>query len=230
MPKIFIDAGHGGKDTGANNNNLHEKDIALKLALKLNDLLKKSGLQTALSRSTDVFVPLIERAKKANEFNADIFVSIHLNAAVDKAASGIETLVYQNKGINNQLTTNIQDELINATCAKNRGIKERPDLVVLNSTKMPAVLVETGFISNDKEKNLLSMDVYQNKIAQAIANGIFKYLGWAVKDMDEIKDIDAALKVLQSKGIINSPEYWHNAAIIVKYLDSLLINMANKLS
>lgn len=229
MPKIFIDAGHGGADSGASSKTIQEKNIALQIALKLNDLLKKNNLQTELSRSTDVFITPFERAKKANNSKADIFISVHLNAAVNITSSGIETLVYQNKGINNRLATNIQNELINATCAKNRGIKERPDLAVLNSTKMPAVLVEVGFISNDKEKNLLSMDVYQNKIAQAIANGIFKHFGWAVKDMDEIKDIDAALKVLQSKGIINSPEYWLKAVDVVKYLDILIINMAKKL-
>ena len=78
MPKIFIDAGHGGKDPGAVNGDIYEKDIALQIALKLNTALKNNGFETAMSRSTDVFIPLTERAQKANNFNADIFISLHL--------------------------------------------------------------------------------------------------------------------------------------------------------
>lgn len=100
MPKIFIDAGHGGKDSGATNGNYFEKDIALKIALKLNEMLELKGFKTQLSRTTDVFVELNERAKKANQFNADIFVSIHLNSATNSSANGIETLVYKNQGKN----------------------------------------------------------------------------------------------------------------------------------
>lgn len=230
MRKIFLDAGHGGSDPGASNNTIHEKDIALKITLKLNDILKKGGFQTELSRTTDVFIALSERAKKANNFGSDVFVSIHLNSAANKTANGIETLVYENKGTNNKLASSIQNELITATNATNRGIKERCDLVVLNSTKMPAVLIETGFLSNKTEKNLLVTETYQNKIAQAIANGILQYLGKAVESVSEIKNVDEALKILQDKGIVNSPEYWLKAVDTVKYLDSLILNMANKLN
>ena len=103
MPKIFIDAGHGGKDPGTTNSNVFEKDIALKIALKLNEILKSRGFQTQLSRTTDVFVELKERAQKANQFNADIFISVHLNSAANVQASGIETLVYSYDNQNKML-------------------------------------------------------------------------------------------------------------------------------
>ena len=112
MPKIFIDAGHGGKDPGAVNGDIYEKDIALQIALKLNTALKNNGFETAMSRSTDVFIPLTERAQKANNFNADIFISLHLNSSTNSNAEGIEFLVYENKGVNNKLASNIQNELI----------------------------------------------------------------------------------------------------------------------
>ena len=142
MPKIFIDAGHGGKDPGAVNGNVFEKDIALKISLKLNEILKSRGFQTQLSRTSDVFIELNERARKANNFGSDIFVSVHLNSAANTQANGIENLVYSYNGQNKKLGDDIQNALIMAINAKNQGVKERPELAVLNSTKIPAVLIE----------------------------------------------------------------------------------------
>ena len=229
MPKIFIDAGHGGRDPGAVNGDIYEKDIALQIALKLNTALKNNGFETAMSRTTDVFIPLTERAKKANQFGADFFVSIHLNSAGNSSANGIETLVYENKGVNNQLATNIQNELIKITGSTNRGIKEQKKLVVLNSTKMPAVLIEVGFISNFSERTLLLFNSCQKGIAQAITNGICKYFKKEVKGMAKVENVQDALKILHEKGVINSVDYWVKAADIVKYLDTLIINMANRI-
>ena len=229
MPKIFIDAGHGGKDPGAVNGDIYEKDIALQIALKLNTALKNNGFETAMSRSTDVFIPLTERAQKANNFNADIFISLHLNSSTNSNAEGIEFLVYENKGVNNKLASNIQNELIKIKGIVNRGIKERKDLAVLNSTRMPAILIEVGFISNNRELTLLRNDIYQNQIVQAINNGICNFFGAVVKSMVKVQNVQDALKILHEKGVINSIDYWVKAADIVKYLDTLIINMANKL-
>lgn len=229
MPKIFIDAGHGGKDPGAVNGDIYEKDIALQIALKLNTALKNNGFETAMSRATDVFIPLSERAKKANNFNADIFISLHLNSSTNSNAEGIEFLVYENKGVNNKLASNIQNELIKIKGIVNRGIKERKDLAVLNSTRMPAILIEVGFISNNRELTLLRNDIYQNQIVQAINNGICNFFGAGVKSMVKVQNVQDALKILHEKGVINSIDYWVKAADIVKYLDTLIINMANKL-
>ena len=80
MAKIFIDAGHGGKDSGAVNGKIFEKDIALNIALKVEKMLKACGIETVMSRITDIFVTLQDRAKLANNSNADLFVSIHVNS------------------------------------------------------------------------------------------------------------------------------------------------------
>lgn len=225
--KLFIDAGHGGNDPGATNLNTFEKNIALQIALKLNKALQARGFQTQLSRTTDVFVELNERARKANTFNADVFISIHLNSASNAQATGIETLVYSYDGQNKKLADDIQSALIKATGANNRGVKERPELVVLNSTKMPAVLIECGFLSNGKDKSLLITDAYQNKIADAIANGISKYYGMEVSNV--VNSLEDALKVLEDKGIINSPDYWLKAVDVVKYLEEFIINVAKNI-
>ena len=226
--KICIDAGHGGHDPGATNGNNKEKDLALEIALDLNKTLKAfiPDIETVLTRATDKFVLLSERCKIANENNCDIFISIHLNSAIDKQANGIETLIYKNTGEAGKLAELVQRNLCSSLQAKNRGIKERSDLAVLNGTKMPALLIEVGFISNADELNKLITETYRHKISLEITEAIKKYLG-VEDEMEEIKNAQDAIKVLSDKGIINSPDYWLKAIDIVKYLDSLIINFAN---
>lgn len=226
MAKIFIDAGHGGKDSGAVNGNIYEKDIALSIALKLEKMLKTCGIETVMSRTTDVFVTLQDRAKLANNSNVDLFISIHVNSSTN-LAKGIETLVYSYRGKNKDIAQNVQDNLIATTETLDRGVKERPDLYVLSATKMTAILIETGFIKTEYQ-NLLSDD-YQNKIASAITNAICKSFNLEVKNMDKIENVEQALTVLVNAKIINSPDYWLKACDVVKYLPDLLINFANKI-
>lgn len=226
MAKIFIDVGHGGKDSGAVNGKIFEKDIALSIALKLEKMLKTCGIETVMSRSTDVFVTLQDRAKLANNSNADLFVSIHVNSSINPA-KGIETLVYSYRGSNKDVAQNVQDSLISATGTLDRGVKERPDLYVLSQTKMTAILIETGFIQTEYEK-LLS-DKYQDKIASAITKAICKSFNLEVKNMEKIENVEQALTVLVNAKVINSPDYWLKACEIVKYLPDLLINFANKI-
>ncbi len=226
MAKIFIDAGHGGKDSGAVNGNIYEKDIALSIALKLEKMLKTCGIETVMSRTTDVFVTLQDRAKLANNSNVDLFISIHVNSSTN-LAKGIETLVYSYRGKNKDIAQNVQDNLIATTGTLDRGIKERPDLYVLSATKMTAILIETGFIKTEYQ-NLLSDD-YQDKIASAITNAICKSFNLEVKNMDKIENVEQALAVLVNAKIINSPDYWLKACDVVKYLPDLLINFANKI-
>ena len=169
--KVVIDPGHGGHDPGAVAFGRNEKDIALTISKKINANLKTLGFQTVMTRSTDVYVALSERYNIANRNNADIFVSIHLNSASSSSAKGIETLYKNTKA----LASDIQTEMISATGATNRGLKYRSDLAVLNGTKMPASLVETGFISNPTESSSLATTSYQDKLAVSIAKGIAKY-------------------------------------------------------
>jgi N-acetylmuramoyl-L-alanine amidase len=123
-------------------------------------------------------VPLAERTSKANSWGANLYVSVHYNAVGDgwnDAAGGIETLVYStstssSNGYN--IARTVQDHLIQATGLKNRGVKARPDLWEMRSTKMPAFLCECGFMSNHNEAALMKSAAYQQKVARAIVDGI----------------------------------------------------------
>ncbi len=170
---ICLDAGHGGKDSGACGAYSKEKDIALNTVLKLGAVLKKLGFDVMYTRTTDVFVSLSNRASIANKANADIFVSVHCNSAASSSANGTETLCYNNC----KLAEEIQSALVYETGLRNRGIKIRQDLVVLNSTKMTAVLVEIAFISNRAEEQLINDETWIERNVTAIAKGICSSYG-----------------------------------------------------
>lgn len=179
---IAIDPGHGGKAPGATSaSKKNEKDLNLSISLKLNQALQSLGYNTLMTRDTDVDVDLYERARIANDNYADVFVSIHGNAHDNKSISGIQVLYCpatqsEKKEIDQHpFAKVIMDELLKATGAVDKGIIQRPNLVVLRETKMPAVLVETGFLSNAAEDKLLFTEEYQYKIVDAIIKGIEKY-------------------------------------------------------
>lgn len=176
MAKVHLDAGHGGKDPGATGQGLREKDIALSITLKVGKILERHGVKVSYSRKTDKFVELSQRAKMANKAKADVFVSIHCNAFEDKKAQGVEVFHYPNKSEGKKLAKSILDSIINAKLyTKNRGIKT-DTFIVLKKTKMTAVVVELGFITNKEDAKILSGK--QDAFAIAIAKGILNnYLG-----------------------------------------------------
>jgi N-acetylmuramoyl-L-alanine amidase len=187
--RIVIDPGHGGKDPGAiGQKGTKEKDITLKVAITVASLLQQAGIATKLTRTSDVFVELDDRAKIANSFGANYFVSIHCNSATDRSARGIETYCYQFGGDGEKLAQSIQDELIKATGLTDRGVKAA-NFAVLRETKMPAVLTELAFISNPEEEKLLADTEFQDKCAMAIAKGIGKVIGVQIKDNKEVVDM-----------------------------------------
>lgn len=170
---ICVDAGHGGGDSGAVNGNRYEKDAALCIALELGLLLMRGGYEVIFTRAEDCYRTLSERCKVSNDVRADAFISIHLNAAKSKSASGIETWRFSNCGATTKkLASSIQTKLVADTKAKNRGVKTTKDFYVLKHTKAPAVLVECGFISNDDDCVKLFEADYQKKLATAIYKGI----------------------------------------------------------
>lgn len=171
VKRIVIDAGHGGKDPGAIGNDLYEKVVALSVANKVRDLLIEEEYEVLMSRETDIFVSLEDRVQKSNKWAADLFVSIHANGYSDPRANGVETFYYQGSTRGKQVATSIQKELAQSTGNKNRGVFAA-DFYVLKHTSMPSVLVETGFVSNEKDAGLLKTEDYQNKAARAIVNGI----------------------------------------------------------
>ena len=162
---VVIDPGHGGTSSGAVYEGILEKDLTLPISLKLAALLKAAGYNVVMTRSTDVYVGLYERADIANSVDADIFVSIHANAFDYHPSSG--------RG--KRLAQAIQTPACQATGAKNRNIASA-DFVVLRETDMCAVLVETGFMTNHDELMKLNTSSYQDKLAQGIAQGIINYL------------------------------------------------------
>ncbi len=214
---MVLDAGHGGQDAGARGpKGLKEKDAVLTLSKALAKRLEEAGLQVALTRADDTFIPLWERAKLANEQGADLFVSLHLNAARAKAARGSEVyflslsgedeeseaLARTENGANEapplgsdnvvasilddlaqkafledseRLAVEVQTQLNRLAGIKERGVKQAP-FVVLRSAAMPAVLVETAFISNPREELKLKDPAFVDQVAQAIAKGVRSYL------------------------------------------------------
>ncbi len=184
MPySIMLDAGHGGeRDPGAVYNGRQEKDDALKLTLAVGEILQNNGIDVQYTRTTDVYQTPYEKAMEANNAGVDFFISIHRNSyPTDNEVSGVETLVYDLSGLKYQMAQDINDQL-EAVGFVNLGVNARPNLVVLKRTKMPALLVEAGFINSDIDNQLFD-DNFQD-IAQAIASGVLDTLDSAgiIKD------------------------------------------------
>lgn len=170
--KIALDAGHGGSDPGAVYKGRQEKEDTLDLTLAVGDILKKNGIDVYYTRTTDEYETPFKKATDANNSGANLFVSIHRNSSENpNQYSGVETLVYSDTGLKAEVARNINNQLEDAGF-KNLGVDERKNLVVLKRTKMPAVLVEVGFINNDKDNYLFDEEF--DSIAQAIADGILE--------------------------------------------------------
>lgn len=175
MPySIMLDAGHGGTDPGAVYNGRREKDDTLRLVFAIGQILQNRGVDVEYTRTTDIYETPFQKAMEANEAGVDYFVSIHRNSfEQDNVVSGVESLVYDLSGIKYEMAENINANLETVGFV-NLGVKARPNLVVLKRTKMPAVLVEVGFLNSDTDNQLF--DENFNDIALAIADGILETL------------------------------------------------------
>lgn len=181
---IVIDAGHGGDDFGTRSLSqpkYHEKSLNLTTALVLNDFLQKMGYLTMMTRSKDEFIPLQKRAEFANEKKADLFVSVHYNSAPAKQAEGIEIFYFKSDDNkirsteSDKLATSVLTQVTQLTKAKSRGVKHG-NFAVIRETKMPAILIEGGFLTNEREMNKIKDPVYVKNIAWGIAKGIQEFL------------------------------------------------------
>ena len=173
--KVIIDAGHGGPEPGAVYNGRKEKNDTLRLAFDLGSALERRGIQVSYTRVEDVYDTPYEKAAMGNQSGADFFVSIHRNAMpVPGTGSGIENLVFSSSGTAGLLGKNIGRQLA-AVGWTDLGVKERPGLVVLRRTKMPAVLVEMGYLTNVGDAQLLSQN--PGLFAEGIYNGILAFFG-----------------------------------------------------
>ncbi len=180
---VVLDPGHGGSDPGAISTirKMKEADIVLDVAKQVNQMLSDAGFRTYMTRSTDVLISLQDRAATANEMNADLFVSIHANATTSSSIHGIENLYYPSEldpndnRDNKKLAQIFQAEMTSFLGAHSRGIVARDKLYVIRETKMPAVLVEMGFLTNKEEEDKLATAEYRTKVAQSIYQSILKY-------------------------------------------------------
>lgn len=172
MALVVLDAGHGGANPGAVYNGRQEKDDALALVLAIGPILEENGVDVYYTRTSDIYESPYQKAMEANNIGADYFVSIHRNSSpYPNQYTGIESLVYNRYSEAARLAYNINAQLEQIGFV-NQGVNERPNLVVLNSTQMPAVLVEAGFINTDADNQLFDERFYD--IAQAIADGILE--------------------------------------------------------
>ena len=172
MAKIAIDAGHGGADPGAVYQGRQEKDDNLKLALAVGERLQNSGLDVYYTRTEDIYQTPYQKAMAANESGADFLVSLHRNSSeYPNQYTGVETLIYDKNGEKAEIAEDINEELENIGF-RNNGVKIRPGLVILRRSKMPAVLVESGFINSEEDNRLFDEEF--DRIADAIADAILK--------------------------------------------------------
>jgi len=170
----MLDSGHGGSDPGAVYRGRREKDDTLRLTLAVGEILQENGIEVLYTRTTDVYLSPYERAVEANQAGVDFFLSIHRNSyPTDNEVMGVESLIYDLSGLKYQMAQEINEQLETVGFV-DLGVKARPNLVVLKRTKMPAGLVEVGFINSDTDNQLFD-DNFQD-IAQAIADGILDTL------------------------------------------------------
>mgnify|MGYP000024154183 CR=1 FL=1 len=171
---IMLDAGHGGSDPGAVYEGRKEAEDALRLTLAIGEILQNHGFDVEYTRTADVYESPFQKAMEANEAGVDYFVSIHRNSyPADNVVSGVESLIYDLSGKKYEMAQNINQQLESVGFV-NLGVKARPNLVVLKRTKMPAVLVEVGFINSRIDNQLFDDNFYD--IAGAIADGIMDTL------------------------------------------------------
>lgn len=192
---ICIDAGHGGNDQGCRGRSYKEKDVTLRVALKLRNRLQSLGYRVIMTRSADATLTLPQRPAIARRAGADLFISVHCNAVGNRAVDGIETFCLTPAGapsthdskprsgshagnVNNKnnfrLAHEIHRAMITGTGNSDRGVKHAR-FAVLRDAHCPAVLVELGFLSNARDEKDLGSVVYQDKLVKLISDAVVRY-------------------------------------------------------
>ncbi len=170
--KIVVDAGHGGDDSGAIRGKVLEKELTLKIALKLKKNLEDHGATVTMTRSTDIKVGLQERVDVTTAACPDIFVSVHINAHTSRALDGIEGYYWTAEG--KELADTLYDGLVQDLSTKGNWVLQKQFFVV-HWSPVPAALMEVGYMSNTAKRNLLVTDSYQDKVAKSLSDGIVRY-------------------------------------------------------
>ena len=164
MARVILDAGHGGYDNGAQYDGRKEKDDNLRLTLAVGQILEQNGVPVSYTRKSDIYQSPSEKARLGNESGADYFISFHRNASPNaNEYQGVETLVFDDNGIKAEMARNVN---VNLEQVGFRNIKR---------TKIPAILIEAGFLNSDQDNQ--RFDEKFEQIAQAIADGIMQTIG-----------------------------------------------------
>lgn len=207
-PLIIVDPGHGGTDEGCYADGVLEKDINLEIAKKLREELMESGYRVILTRETDTYMTKEQRAEAANRYGADAFVSIHQNTYEEEEPTGIETWYdgTDPSRDSRRLALLIHEEAVKRTGARERELRDDAGFVVTGWTKMPACLIETGFLSSPEERGKLTQAEYQEKLAEGIAGGIDaffhpKTMYLTFDDGPSAENTAAVLDVLKARNI-----------------------------
>jgi N-acetylmuramoyl-L-alanine amidase len=176
-PLVMIDPGHGGPDVGATRNGIYEKDITLAMSKQLGRILQKMGYAVAYTRTEDIDLDLEPRVQSAENYRASVFVSVHVNSLDANASqvSGIETYHAPGASLGKNLAELVHEQILASTGANDRGVRSARFYVIRN-TSMPAILVETGYITNPSEAARLVNPSYQERMAEAIARGVDQFL------------------------------------------------------
>lgn len=207
IPLVVIDPGHGGEDEGCENNGIQEKDINLAIAEMVRDQLAGMGYQVVMTREADAYMAKEERVKNANAWGADIYVSIHQNTFEDGSVEGIETWYDGRAGADNErLARLVHQETLKSTGAAARELRGDSKFHVTGETSMPSCLIETGFLSNEGEREKLAAPEYQRQIADGIASGIDLYfhpktMYLTFDDGPYVENTDRVLEVLKERNI-----------------------------
>jgi N-acetylmuramoyl-L-alanine amidase len=174
---VAIDAGHGGPDVGATRNGIYEKDIALAISKQLGRILQQMGYAVTYTRTEDIDLDLEPRVQIAESARASAFVSVHVNSLDANASqvNGVETYHAPSASLGKNLAELVHQQIIASTGANDRGVRSARFHVIIK-TSMPAILVETGFITNPAEASRLVDSAYQERMAEAIARGVDQFL------------------------------------------------------
>lgn len=170
---VVVDAGHGGKDRGANRVGVNEKQLNLSVALKLKQALEERGVTVHITRATDIFLELSQITAITNRIRPDAFVSVHTNASVNPSINGLETYYYTPQS--KDLAARVHKRLVNSIGSPDRGVRTAR-FYVIHHTAVPAILCEMGYISNPSERESLQSEARQRATAEAIAEGVVEFL------------------------------------------------------
>lgn len=188
---MLIDPGHGGDDPGAvyslentdaDAAQIKEKDLNLEISLMLYDMLKESGVRVELTRYEDLALELADRLEMANRLDASLFISIHNNAAPDKSANGTLTMFnpskdYASYGITGERAAQLlHEEMVGELETADGGLQKMSKSKVLSDTKMPSVIAQVAYITNESDRQKLMNEEFRKKAAQALHDGILKVL------------------------------------------------------